>query len=112
MRKFSSPMGIELGSTPFSAVVVHLLLILAALVLTAGFWAAAAQTSRSHASSLDRLSSDETVQRVTLPPVVVVGHREEIGPGSIAVAAVSTADCPNVNVPARGWNPFRVTLRQ
>jgi hypothetical protein len=105
-------MGVDFGSTPLSTVAVHLLLAVAALAFTAALWAAAAQTSRSHASGLDRLSGDETVQRVTFPPVVIVGHREEIGLGSTAVAAVSTVDCPNVAAPARVANPFRVTLRQ
>lgn len=111
MTKFRSPLG-NFGAMPFSAVAVHLVLVAVALALTAGLWEAAAQTSRSHASSLDRLAADETVTRVTFSPVVIVGHRQETSPGSTTVAAVSTVDCPNVAAPARDPNPFRVTLRQ
>ena len=111
MSKFRSPMGSDFEGMPFSTMAVHLLLALAALALTAGFWEAAAQTSRSHASSLDRLAADETVLRVTFSPVVIVGHRDETSQRSTTVAAVSAVDCPNVAAP-RDPNPFRVTLRQ
>ena len=113
MSTFNSPMGIDFRALPLPATVVRLLLAVVAFALTAVFWLGAAQASRSHAPDVIRLAADEAVMHVTLPPVLIVSHRDgTASPTTTAVASMTSADCANVTASRAGnQDPIRVTLQ-
>lgn len=111
MSTFKSPMGIDFRAQPLPATVVRLLLAVVAFALTAVFWLGAAQASRSHAPDVIRLAADEAVMHVTLPPVLIVSHRDRTG-SKTAVASMSSPDCANVTASGvRNPDRIRVTLQ-
>jgi hypothetical protein len=112
MTKFKSPLGVDFAATPLAAAVVHLLLAVLALALTAALWLGATRSSRDN-PALQSVVTGANARHVDLPPVLVVGHREGGGGRRAMEVAGLSPDCANGSAPqAATEGRIPVTLQQ
>ena len=75
------------GSDGVRHVAVRLMLIALASILTAGIWFGFAAESSAHRS--DAIAASGAPKRITLPSIVVVGHRERSEPDASSATTVA-----------------------
>jgi hypothetical protein len=91
MNRFESPAFSSVAGARGRAVVLHLSLVLVASGLTAAIWLGAATESGRHRAAANPAATHMRV-RITLPTVVVVGHREGQQEARTRIAAATPQD--------------------